>query len=159
MDASNRVQEIQELHEKIKGESEQANASYQVQANKHRMQVIFNLRNLVWAHSRKERFLSKRKSKLMPRFEGPFEVLERINSNAYKLNLPGDYGVSATFNVADLSPYLEDDTLENLRENSLQQGEDDGDQGPSQSKSKGVSNVLQKLGRNLGSRGAVFILA
>ena len=96
-------------------------------------------------HLRKECFPSKRKSKLMPRAEGPFEVLERINNNAHKLNLPEDYGVSATFNVADLSPYLEDDTLENLRVNSLQQGEDDGDQGTSQSKSKGVANVFQKL--------------
>jgi len=65
------------------------------------------------------------------RAEVPFEVLECINTNAYKLNLPGDYGVSAIFNVANLSPYLEDDTLENLREISPQQGEDEGDQDPS----------------------------
>jgi len=103
-----RVQEIQELHKKIKGKIEQANAFYQVQANKHRRQVIFNPGGLVLVHLRKEHFPSKRKSKLMPRAEGPFEVLEGINNNAYKLNLPGDYGVSATFNVADLSPYLED---------------------------------------------------
>ena len=56
----------------------------------------------------------------MPRPEGPFEVLECINNNVYKLKFPGDYGVSAMFNVADLSPHLEDDTLENLRENYLQ---------------------------------------
>jgi len=43
--------------------------------------------------------------------------------------LLGAYGVLATFNVADLSPYFEDDHLENLRTNSTQQGEDDG--GPS----------------------------
>jgi len=65
----------------------------------------------------------------MPRTDGPFEILERINDNAYKVNLPGDYGVSATCNVADLSPYLEDDHLSNLRANSPQKGEDDG--GPS----------------------------
>ena len=64
----------------------------------------------------------------MPRADGPFEVLERINNNAYKIHLPGEYGISASFNVANLSPYLEDDTLENLRANSSQQGEDDGDQ-------------------------------
>jgi len=56
----------------------------------------------------------------MLRAEVQFEVLERINNNAYKLNFPADYRVSAIFNVADLSPYLEDDTLENLRANSLQ---------------------------------------
>jgi len=66
----------------------------------------------------------------MPRADGPFEVLERINNNAYKIDLPGECRVSASFSVADLSPYLEDDTLENLRANSSQQGEDDGDQAP-----------------------------
>ena len=75
------------------------------------------------------RFPSKRKSKLMPRAGSPFQILERVNDNAYKVNLLGEYGVSATFNVADLSPYLEDYHLSNLRANSPLQGEDDG--GPS----------------------------
>ena len=61
----------------------------------------------------------------MPRADGPFEVLEKINDNAYKIDLPRDYGVSCTFNVADLKPYFEDDKLENLRENSFLEGEDD----------------------------------
>ena len=39
----------------------------------------------------------------------------------------GDYGVSSTFNVADLSLYLEDEHLVNLRANSSQQGVYDGD--------------------------------
>ena len=51
----------------------------------------------------------------MPRADGLFEVLERINDNAYKVDLPGDYGVSATFNVANLQAYHEDDYLVDLR--------------------------------------------
>ena len=62
----------------------------------------------------------------MPWADGPFEVLERINDNTYRIDLPGDYGVSATFNVADLKAYHEDDHLANLRNKSSQQGEDDG---------------------------------
>jgi len=65
----------------------------------------------------------------MPRADDPFEVLEGINDNAYKVDLPGEYRVSTTFNVADLSPYLEDDYPEDLRVNSLPEGENDG--GPS----------------------------
>ncbi|XP_040955925.1 uncharacterized protein, partial [Gossypium hirsutum] len=40
---------------------------------------------LVWIHMRKERFPVQRRSKLLPRGDGPFQVLERINDNAYKL--------------------------------------------------------------------------
>jgi len=79
----------------------------------------------VWVHLRKERFHSKRKSKLMPRADGPFEVHQKVNDNAYKIDLPGEYGFSYPFNVPDFKPYFEDDHLENLRENSFQQGEDD----------------------------------
>ena len=59
----------------------------------------------------------------MPRVDGPFEVLEVYGDSAYKINLPDEYGnVSATFNVGDLSPYVDD---ENLRANSFQEGEND----------------------------------
>ncbi|XP_057543321.1 uncharacterized protein LOC130821549 [Amaranthus tricolor] len=36
---------------------------------------------------RKERFPNQRKNKLMPRAEGPFEVVEKIKNNAYKVDL------------------------------------------------------------------------
>lgn len=31
--------------------------------------------------------------------------MARINDNAYKLDFPGDYNISTTFNVTDLSPF------------------------------------------------------
>ena len=104
---------------------EKTNASYQVQANKHKKKVAFQPGDLVWIHLRKKRFPSKRKNKLMLRADGPFEVLDRVNDNAYKVDFPGDYGVSATFNVADLSAHQADDYLVNLRIKSLQKGMDD----------------------------------
>jgi hypothetical protein len=64
---------------------------------------------LVWLHLRKEWFPDLRKSKLMPRAHGPFKVLKNINENAYKLDLPADFGVSTTFNIVDLKPYLGDE--------------------------------------------------
>ena len=51
-----------------------------------------------------------------PRGDGPFQVLERINDNAYKIDLPGEYDVSSTFNVADLSPFDFSDSRTNLFE-------------------------------------------
>jgi hypothetical protein len=76
---------------------------------------------------RKERFPDLRKSKLTPRADGPFKIIEKINDNAYKLELPPEFGVSPTFNISDLRPYLgEEDALE-LRTTSIQEGEDDED--------------------------------
>ncbi|KAL4309020.1 hypothetical protein GQ457_01G019900 [Hibiscus cannabinus] len=62
------------------------------------------------------------RSKLLPRGDGPFQVLEKVNDNAYKIDLPGDFNVSATFNVSDLSPY--DDSTD-LRTNPFQEGGND----------------------------------
>ncbi|XP_024009250.1 uncharacterized protein LOC112084361 [Eutrema salsugineum] len=42
---------------------------------------------LIWIHLRKDRFPNERKSKLMPRMDGPFKVLQRINNNPYILDL------------------------------------------------------------------------
>ncbi|XP_071933764.1 uncharacterized protein [Coffea arabica] len=44
----------------------------------------------VWLHLRKERFPVQRRNKLLPRGDGPFQVIKRINDNAYKLDLPDD---------------------------------------------------------------------
>ena len=50
-----------------------------------------------------------------------------MNDNAYKLELPADFGVSPTFNIADLKPYLgEEDELPS-RTTSFQEEDDDED--------------------------------
>jgi hypothetical protein len=51
----------------------------------------------------KRSFLELRKSKLMPRADGPFKILEKVNDNAYKFVLPPDFGVSLTFTITDLT--------------------------------------------------------
>ena len=70
-------------------------------------------------------FPNQRKSKLQPSGDGPFQVLERINDNAYKIDLPGEYSVSATFNVADLTLF---DTDIDSRSNPFEERGDDADQ-------------------------------
>ncbi|GJY07054.1 RNA-directed DNA polymerase [Tanacetum coccineum] len=75
-----------------------------------------------------QHFSAGRFGKLKPRGDGPFRVLKKINDNAYKIKLPGHYNVSATFNVADLSPYKGDSDDEPDSWSSLfQEGEDDAD--------------------------------
>jgi hypothetical protein len=105
-DASKHAKYVKKIHEKAKEGLEKKAHYFAVKANKHRKKMTFQLSDMVWMHLHKEWFPEKCKSKLMPRGNGPFKVLAKINGNAYKIDLRGDYGVSPTFNVADLSPFL-----------------------------------------------------
>nr|GFB32282.1 putative polyprotein [Tanacetum cinerariifolium] len=59
-------------------------------------------------------------------------ILKKINDNAYKVELPGHYGVSDTFNIADLSPYTPNDDFDDDSGSSrFLEAEDDTDQGGS----------------------------
>jgi hypothetical protein len=115
------------MHETTKENIERMNAKYKIASDQGRKHVTFEPGDLVWLHLRKDRFPDLRKSKLMPRADGPFKVLAKINDNAYKLELPADFGVSPTFNVADLKPYLGAEDEIPSRTTSLQEGEDDED--------------------------------
>ena len=95
------------------------------QANKGRRRVIFEPGDRVWVHMRKERFSAHRKTKLHPRGDGPFQILEKINDNAHKVDLPGEYKVSATFTVSDLSPF---DVGEDSRSNPFEERGNDENQ-------------------------------
>ena len=66
--------------------------------------LIIDHGDWVSLHMRKERFPNQRRSKLLPRGNGRFQVLQRINDNAYKLGIPGQFDVCVTFNVSDVSP-------------------------------------------------------
>ena len=97
---------------------------------------------------RKERFPTQRKSKLLPRGDGPFQVIRRINNNAYELDLPSSYNISNSFNVCDLSPF--DIGFKNSWLNSLQEGEED----------EGVTTCLEGPSRRITrsmSRGESFM--
>ena len=68
-----------------------------------------------------ERFPEQRKSKLKPKGDGLFQMLERINDNGYKVDLLGKYGVSVTFNVFDLSLFYIGNDSQHLRTNDFQE--------------------------------------
>ncbi|XP_048229081.1 uncharacterized protein LOC125369850 [Ricinus communis] len=95
------------------------NEQYAKQANNGRVKVVFEPSEWVWVHTHKECFPTNKQSRLLPRGDGLFQVLKCINDNAYKLDLPGEYGLSATFNVTNLSPFDFDGGFD-LRENHLE---------------------------------------
>jgi len=46
-----------------------------------------------------KRFPKQKRSKLIPKRDGSFQILERFNDNTYKMNLQDEYDVNATFNA------------------------------------------------------------
>jgi hypothetical protein len=90
------------MHETTKLNIEKMNEKYRIAASKGRREVKLEPGDLVWLHLGKERFPKLRKSKLMSRAAGPFKILAKINDNAYKLELPLEFGVSPSFNILDL---------------------------------------------------------
>jgi translation initiation factor IF-1 len=126
-DASQQSKFILKMHETTKLNIEKMNEKYRIAASKGRKGVKLEPGDLVWLHLRKERFLELRKSKLMSCAASPFKILAKINDNAYKLELPLEFGVSPSFNISDLRPYLGEEDEMPSRTTSMQEGEDDED--------------------------------
>lgn len=124
-DGLSKAEFVKKLHEKVKENLEKKTEQYKCQADKGCKQVTFEPREWVWLHMRPERFPNRRSFKLAPRGDGPFKVLERINDNAYRLELPGEFNVSTSFNVADLASFNADEPV--LRLEPSQEGGNDED--------------------------------
>jgi hypothetical protein len=89
----NRADFILKLHASTKENIEKMTEKYKLAGSQGRKVVKLEPGGLVWLHLRKNRFPDLRKSKLMPRAAGPFKILEKINDNAYKLELPPSLGL------------------------------------------------------------------
>ncbi|GKV11025.1 hypothetical protein SLEP1_g22314 [Rubroshorea leprosula] len=125
LDGNKKAEVVKQLHERVRQNIERRTEQYAKQANKGCKKVVFEPGDWVGVHMRKERFPAQRCSKLQPRGDGPFQVIARINDNAYKLELPGEYNVSATFNVSNLSPF---DVGDDLRTNPFEERGNDENQ-------------------------------
>jgi hypothetical protein len=54
--------------------------------------------------------------------DGPIQILKLINENSYKVDLLGEYDITATFNVYNLSLF---DLGDDSRSNSFKERQDD----------------------------------
>jgi hypothetical protein len=125
LDASQQADFIRKLHETTKQNIEQMNQKYRIVGSKCQKEIKLEPGDLVWLHMQKDHFTELQKSKLMSCAAGPFKVLEKINDNAYRLEVPADFGLSPTFNISDLRPYLGKEDEMPSRTTLIQEGEDD----------------------------------
>jgi hypothetical protein len=124
-DASQQYEFILKMHEITRLNIEKMNGKYQIAGSKGRKKVKFEPRDFVWSHLRKEQFPNLRKSELMSHADGPFKILERINDDAYKVELSPEFGISPTFNISVLRHYMGEEDEVMPRMTSIQEGEND----------------------------------
>jgi len=72
--------------------------------------------------------------------------VQKVGDNGYKIELPSDINISATFNVGDLTHYIEDEDQnhEDLKANPLQEGKVD----TGQVTQRNLVNHIKALVRN-----------
>ena len=68
------------------------------------MKVLLKLTPLIWKKTRNKQF----QRGLIPKYDGPFEIVKCIGNVAYKLKLPERLKLHSTFHVSFLKPYHHD---------------------------------------------------
>ncbi|CAA7036099.1 unnamed protein product [Microthlaspi erraticum] len=116
--ACDTVEEFTALHQRVKENLEKSAEKYKAAVDVHRREVQLNVGDLVWAVLTKDRFPQGQYNKLKPRKVGPLEIIEKINSNAYRLRLPPHMHTADVFNIKHLVPYLPEDNMANSGANS-----------------------------------------
>ncbi|GJT17382.1 putative nucleotidyltransferase, ribonuclease H [Tanacetum coccineum] len=109
---------LHDVHKVVHENLVRANSKYKQDADHKRRHVDFEEGDFVWAVLTKDRFPVGEYNKLSAKKIGPLEIVEKINSNAYRLKLPSHIRCSDVFNVKHLIPYLGDSSDDDLAMNS-----------------------------------------
>lgn len=96
---------MKEVHDAVKKTIMENTAHTKKKVDERKRDVQFQVGDLVMVHLNKERMQKGVLSKLQMRKIGPCAILEKYGSNAYKIDLPTNMGLSPIFNVADLVSY------------------------------------------------------
>lgn len=76
------------MQEKVTRRLQETNNNYKQKSNERRVQLDFEVGDLVMAHVRKERFPRGTYNKLKLKKIGPFRILRKFSSNAFELEIP-----------------------------------------------------------------------
>jgi len=115
------AKEMKKLHEQVRAQLEKVIKQCMSKVNKNCTHLELKSGYIIWLHLRKERFPSRIKSKLMARGDDHYKIIQKVGDNAHKIELLRDMNISSTFNVGELTRYIEDEdeSIEYLRENPL----------------------------------------
>ncbi|KAL6519096.1 hypothetical protein OROGR_018416 [Orobanche gracilis] len=127
------VAQLQQVHQQAHSQLTSSTDKYEAHANQRRRAVEFKVDDFVWAILTKDRFPAHTYNKIAAKKIGPVEIVEKINSNAYRLQLPSHVETSDVFNVKHLVPFVgdsssDDDVGSDSRANLLYPGGNDAGQ-------------------------------
>ncbi|XP_059070907.1 uncharacterized protein LOC131861613 [Cryptomeria japonica] len=99
------IQKVQAVHQEVEAQLEKSQAKYKARHDKHCIDHHFQVGNRVWLHISKERMQGEGKKLKSIRY-GPFEILEKIGTNSFRLNLPPYMQIYLVVNVKNLKLYV-----------------------------------------------------
>ena len=137
-EAVNYATDLTEIHHQAKERITAYNSKIKGTVDARRRFLAYQVGDMVMIRLRPECYAMEKAHKLHPRAAGPLSVRRVINSNAYDIAIPPDWGISSTFNICDLVAYQgplevppEPGLPPNLTESSLfALEENDGDHSP-----------------------------
>ena len=103
--------DLQLVHHTVQEQLDKSQSIYKERHEKHWVDHKFQVGDEVWLYVRKERLQGEGK-KLKPIRYGPFKILEKIGTNAFKLDFPPYIQIYSVINVENLrlfEPPLIDD--------------------------------------------------
>ncbi|CAA7017007.1 unnamed protein product [Microthlaspi erraticum] len=117
------VESLQETHSAARENLQLSAVRYKTAADRHRREVLFAPGDMVWVYLTRDRLPAHEYNKLKSRKIGPVKILEVINPNAYRLDLPASIKTANVFNVKYLSPFHGDNDNQDSEANLLLHGE------------------------------------
>lgn len=117
------VSSLQEVHKEVLRDLEDSSQKYKALADRKCREFLFNPGDLVWVVLTKDRMSAHEYNKIRSRKIGPVRVLEGINPNEYRLELPDHIKIADMFSVKYLKKFAGDNINQDLEANLLLPGE------------------------------------
>jgi hypothetical protein len=98
---------MSEIHDQLRDEMTASQAYYERQVSGRKPSPAYKVGDMVWLNSRNLK-TTRPSKKLDHKNLGPFRVSEKVNSRAYRLDLPASMKVHNVFHVSLLHPAADD---------------------------------------------------